>query len=1036
MIRSRMHIPQRVSAAIRRRILPGVLLILAMLPAGCNRQYWRNQADTLSYDILRSKQRDPRWSFPRLEARPPDPRSRFYDPYDIDCPPLPPDDPTAHEYMHWVYGMQGYKGWHKFGDTDTVENPNWLDRYGLTPAHVSANHGRPAVLPELKPLTLEEAVRLAYIHNRDYQLQMENLYLNALALTIERFHFDLQYFGLSNRAPSSDLTFAPDPGSPGTPSSLTSYNRVGVGRFLPTGGQWLAELANNTLWLFSGGNQQSSTSTTISYSVVQPLLANGGRRFALENLTQVERNVLYYVRNFAWYRQGFFATILFGQGPTVTNFAGQSASGAIGTNFTSSATQATIVTLASGGGGGGGGGGIGGGVGNVGGYFGLLQQHQQIRNQLNNIRLTEEQLELLRAKASQRPAEIGEPLPALPAGFAIPPAWADRLRYEAPQQSLILRGTISEVEEQELVALSADPAYQRAIRGLAQRASADTTPLSVAQLESNLAGFYVTLYTSERALQDSYDIFKVNQLGLPTDMSVVVDTSMLKPFDFIDPALMDRERALREFVRQWGTQNFDEPDLATIRQLTRDFAALRDDVQKFGFGPTDEDFQRVAANREHRLSELTEPAERQQYQKDMERAERLYIYLQEDFAKSNLKLKELETRLAAPNPPPAVMRGALRTLAELREELLKITQGLEVVQIDLRVELVSLIPFDMSMEEVLGIGLENRVDLMNARGQVMDGRRKIEVAANQLQAVLNIVAAGDIRTKPNSAGIQNPFAFSASQNSYNVGVQFTTPVQLVNQRNNYRAAQIFYQQARRNYMLAEDSVKATIRGDWRQLMVLKKNFELSRQQLRISAVQYDIAVEQTAAPAQVGQAAGLANPGLNILQALSQVLNAQNAMINIWVNYESNRLQVYRDMGIMRIDEQGFWDDNFYQARLRAEAEAGPPPEPRPEDLPPSWLTTQAKEPHDGSPEQPSGVAAPIQPASAVESAQRASSARGGAAVSQREDQQPADPGYARLGGAGGDRGGVRPAVLPASQRQPPFDYRSRQARAAGALDH
>ena len=34
---------------------------------------------------------------------------------------------------------------------------------------------------------------------------------------------------------------------------------------------------------------------------------------------------------------------------------------------------------------------------------------------------------------------------------------------------------------------------------------------------------------------------------------------------------------------------------------------------------------------------------------------------------------------------------------------------------------------------------------------------------------------------------------------------------------------------------------------------------------------------------------------------------AQNELIEAWVDYETARLNVYRDMGVMEIDEDGYW---------------------------------------------------------------------------------------------------------------------------------
>src|SRR5258708_5884011 len=147
---------------------------------------------------------------------------------------------------------------------------------------------------------------------------------------------------------------------------------------------------------------------------------------------------------------------------------------------------------------------------------------------------------------------------------------------------------------------------------------------------------------------------------------------------------------------------------------------------------------------------------------------------------------------------------------------------------------------------------------MISRPAVWHSRRKVEVAANQLQATLNIVATGNVNTKPLAAGINNPFDFHGDQSNFNLGVQFTTPIQLVNQRNQYRANLVGYQQARRNYMRTEDQVKIDVRSMIRNLDQTRRNFETLRVQIRAATAQLDIASEQTAAPAGAPPAAAAA----------------------------------------------------------------------------------------------------------------------------------------------------------------------------------
>ncbi|NOX52979.1 MAG: hypothetical protein GXP27_00790, partial [Planctomycetes bacterium] len=259
-------------------------------------------------------------------------------------------------------------------------------------------------LPKIENLTLKQALELAAIHNREYQSRIERLYLAALDLTFERFRFTVRYLG----DPNLDLT---QTSVPGTEDSLTMKGGFGVRRLLPTGAQLALELANTTVWVFSGGNQ-TSAATTLSYSLVQPLLRDAGRKIVMENLTQAERDVLYETRSLARFRKEFFTNIVAG---------GQS-----------------------------------------GGFLGLLLQRQNILNQEGNLRRLEEQTEIQRVLASQRPQEISERLEALPPGLAFPPDLAKKLRYEAQQQLLFWRGEMTEEEERKLLALSDDPAFRKA----------------------------------------------------------------------------------------------------------------------------------------------------------------------------------------------------------------------------------------------------------------------------------------------------------------------------------------------------------------------------------------------------------------------------------------------------------------------------------------------------------------------------------------------------------------------------------------------
>jgi len=434
-------------------------------------------------------------------------------------------------------------------------------------------------------------------------------------------------------------------------------------------------------------------------------------------------------------------------------------------------------------------------------------------------------------------------------------------------------------------------------------------------------------------------------------MNVTVDTSMLKPFELVDerlvrlqdrlnffvlepPALLEEHpdvEAMRRVTALMKRLDDRNPDVNVVRGLVDEMLVIRDDLQRDGVNVTRDDFQRFALHRERAAPFINDyPI---QAKRDPRRDERLMETLLLDFRESEGELLELRDKLAQANVDSDDLREALGKLGDLREEFLRISQNFSVIQIDLRVEMIQLNKCEITMEDSVAIGLANRLDLMNLRGAVMDARRKVEVAANQLQAVINIVANGNIQTPSLLAGGKNPFDFRGENSTFQLGLQFTTPVQLVAQRNAYRAALVGYQQARRNYQRTEDQVRLDCRTNWRNMEFTRRNFETLREQVRAATAQLDIAAEQTAAPAGAapglpaggalapgggGGGGGAGNAqGLQIIQAVNSVLQAQNSLIIQWVAYEAFRLDMYNFMGTLEVDQEGYWTDEFYQARAR-----------------------------------------------------------------------------------------------------------------------
>jgi outer membrane protein TolC len=263
------------------------MLVLAL--GGCSRAFWRNWADRDTYAATEERDKDPRWALPRISIDT-SPKSRLYDPYDPNYPAMPPDDPAADQYMRRVFGMRGSKIWHRNGDAPWIEDPSWRAFLPLN------SEGKLVLSPD-------GSVELGLLNSREYQTQLENLYVTALGLTLNRFDFQLHWLF------NNTTTYTQSGSGPTENDTLFANTTFGFSQKFAAGGQLAMDFLNTFMVQFPGG-QLTSPTGTILINFLQPLLRNAGRYYVLEALTESERSLLYNVRSFAHYRKQFSFNII------------------------------------------------------------------------------------------------------------------------------------------------------------------------------------------------------------------------------------------------------------------------------------------------------------------------------------------------------------------------------------------------------------------------------------------------------------------------------------------------------------------------------------------------------------------------------------------------------------------------------------------------------------------------------------------------------------------------------------------------------
>jgi len=154
---------------------------------------------------------------------------------------------------------------------------------------------------ERQPLTLQDAVAYAMRHSREFQSEKEELYLAALALTLERHLWTPQFFGevsyeYANYGQVRDFDHA-----------MTAIAQVGATQRLPYGGEVTAQIVNS-LMRDLGAHITSGETGQMILSADIPLLRGAGK-VAQESRYQAERELIYAARTFERYRRAFLVEV-------------------------------------------------------------------------------------------------------------------------------------------------------------------------------------------------------------------------------------------------------------------------------------------------------------------------------------------------------------------------------------------------------------------------------------------------------------------------------------------------------------------------------------------------------------------------------------------------------------------------------------------------------------------------------------------------------------------------------------------------------
>lgn len=279
-----------------------VYVIFIALSAGCSADTYQRWADHQVEGIVNDREQHTLGYKPQVVAPtdvPTTPPPGAYAKVPDTPKPPPATAPIEPGDLKLPYGPLGPEQIFPSGVTSPqAENK---DDVSLLAESNRAVLGPPAPGKQILRIDLFGSLRYGVLHARDYQSRMEDLYLSALNVTLQRHLFEPTPFastGLEYDGGQENANYA---------AALTAANRIGIKQKLPYGGEVAAQAAVNFVRAISG-NAQSGENATATISASIPLLRGAGI-VNLEPLIQSERDMVYTVRQFEEFRRNFVVDI-------------------------------------------------------------------------------------------------------------------------------------------------------------------------------------------------------------------------------------------------------------------------------------------------------------------------------------------------------------------------------------------------------------------------------------------------------------------------------------------------------------------------------------------------------------------------------------------------------------------------------------------------------------------------------------------------------------------------------------------------------
>ena len=210
-------------------------------------------------------------------------------------------------------------------------------------------------------------------------------------------------------------------------------------------------------------------------------------------------------------------------------------------------------------------------------------------------------------------------------------------------------------------------------------------------------------------------------------------------------------------------------------------------------------------------------------------------------------------------------------------------------------------PLEINEASAIKLGLNNRLDLRVAQGRVYDAQRAVVVLADALGAELTLLSRVELgEGRSVSSATSENAKLRTDKGIYSALLSLDLPFERTAERNAYRNGFISLERAVRDVQILEDQIKLSIRNRLRDLLESRESLQIQAKSIVVAQKR----VNSTNLFLEAGRA-----QIRDLLEAQEALLSAQNGLTSAIVNYRIAELELQRDMGVLKIDKKGIWQE-------------------------------------------------------------------------------------------------------------------------------